>query len=325
MNQNSVQLDQRGAYRIPISEELPIEVRLLAGDREIHAHLRNESSGGFGLFVEGEPPLRKDDVVEMVTPKGRFRVRIAYVRPWEDDSRIQVAEQDGSGEIRTVVDPDEEERFSIGVEVLEDLSFFQKPSKRRRIATVFQISTQGSRCKGERRIALVSLAAWFAFPTALFCGVAIAIHFGLGGGGVVTRDSNADRATLRGSPAGSAPSSTRKNKSSVERKALHSTKSSTKVSTHPTISLDEIYEKTPSPPIGRIDKSLRNVLSTSRTGESVGSKDSRSEDVHLLAKPRPWITSQSIRRNSLHPSEPQSGVLRAKRGANWSRGSVRIG
>ena len=41
----------------------------------------------------------------MVTPKGRFRVRIAYVRPWEDDSRIQVAEQDGSGEIRTVVDP----------------------------------------------------------------------------------------------------------------------------------------------------------------------------------------------------------------------------
>ena len=58
MNTDTAQLNKRRDYRFPCSGQ-SVDAELMVGDRKIHAYLRNESSGGFGLYVDGEPPVKR--------------------------------------------------------------------------------------------------------------------------------------------------------------------------------------------------------------------------------------------------------------------------
>ena len=256
MDTNTIQKDQREAFRIPTPGQ-STEVELFIGGNAIPAQLKNESSGGFGLYTIGKPPVKKDDIVEIHVHNGRYRVRIAYVRPYSNDSRIQVAEQDESGEIRTLVDPDEQQIFCIGVERLEDLSYHQDRSKRRPLEYIMRLPTKLSGRHGNS-IALFSLIGAVAFPVILFVGFAIALQFGHFGGFT----SNSNEASIpteskqRVSNTTFSSSASTPTTGGASREKLHSTRSSTITKSTSQISSRSRHRSSPSESLGQLLETL---------------------------------------------------------------------
>lgn len=266
MNTETAQRDKRHDFRFPLSGQAA-DAELLVGDRRIYACLRNESSGGFGLYVEGEPPVKKDDIIEISVRDASYRCRVAYVRPCSDDSRIQIAEQDESGEIKTIVDPDEQERFCIGVERIEELSLFRKTPRRSWIARLLRMPPRVVNQCGQP-ITLLTLVVCFAFPLALFLAFTVAFHF---------RFSH--EPLDRPDPPTSSGSSVRRSSTTiidhaskakpiVTRARQHSTKSSAVTRRQPRIQIEDFYESTPTPSAEELGQWVQDLLSEERDQEN---------------------------------------------------------
>ena len=78
MNPRQENIDQRKSYRcrVPQGQE---HAELQVGRRRTPIRLFNESAGGFAALVEGNPGIKVDDVLELITGTDRFEARVAYV------------------------------------------------------------------------------------------------------------------------------------------------------------------------------------------------------------------------------------------------------
>ena len=266
MNTDTAQVDQRHDFRFPLSGQVA-DAELLIGDRRIYASLRNESSGGFGLYVEGDPPVKKDDVIEVCVRDACYRCRVAYVRPCSDDSRIQVAEQDESGEIKTILDPDEQERFCIGVERIEELSLFRRPPRRSWIARLLRRPLRVvDRCG--QPTTLLTLVACFAFPLALFLAFAVALQFRFSHEPLDRPNSRTSSGSTVRRSSTTVVDHTPDAKPIVTQAKQHSTESSAITKKRPRIAIEDVYESAPTPSAEELGQWIRDLLSEDRDQEN---------------------------------------------------------
>lgn len=78
MNPRREDTDQRKTYRCRVPEGQE-HAELQVGRQRTPIRLFNESAGGFAALVEGNPGIKMDDVLELITGMGRFEARVAYV------------------------------------------------------------------------------------------------------------------------------------------------------------------------------------------------------------------------------------------------------
>ena len=78
MSSSQENVDQRKSYRCRVPEGQE-HAELQVGRRRTPIRLFNESAGGFAALVEGNPGIKVDDVLELITSLGRFEARVAYV------------------------------------------------------------------------------------------------------------------------------------------------------------------------------------------------------------------------------------------------------
>jgi len=78
--QSRAGVDQRKSYRCRVPEGQE-HAELQVGRRRLPIRLFNESCGGFAALVEGNPRIKIDDVLQLITGTGQFGVRVAYLSP----------------------------------------------------------------------------------------------------------------------------------------------------------------------------------------------------------------------------------------------------
>lgn len=257
MNTDTSLAEKRRGVRFPVPGEF-VDAQLLVGDVEIPVRLIDESSGGFGLFVESKPPIQRDDVIEVRTHRGRYRVRVAYVRPCGEVSRIHVVEQDGSGEIQTVAEPEADEQYCIGVESVEDLSFYRPVRKEGFFRRILSIPSRVT-VRISQPVTLLSLIGCLLFPLMVF--IAFTIVFQPKSRNErpsstwQSRNPTAQRVSTRGFSPAARP------KRLTTTRPTHSTESSIKDERSRRISLEDIVGNRSEPVTAKVQELLRDLFS----------------------------------------------------------------
>ncbi len=255
MDTETVQTEKRKAFRIPAQGECA-EVELVVGDLEIPARLLNESGGGFGLYVESSPPFKRDDIIEVRVNRGRYRARVAYVRPCDEDSRIQVVEQDESGTIQTVVNPGD--RYCVGLERIEDLSFYRSKSKGGWLRRLLRGRPRFTAGLGNP-VTLLSLIGCFVFPVVVFIAFAIAIqlHTNDSGSSISVRTRGGSDVT-RNTP--DRLSRRPKYGNQTTGSSGHSTESTATRKTKPRLSIEDVYRNSRVPITEEVKSLFRELF-----------------------------------------------------------------
>ncbi len=75
---NSENSEQRRSYRCQIPDERQ-EATLKVGRRRFRVRLFNESAGGFAAWLQCDPKLEVDDLVELSTDAGSIEARVAHI------------------------------------------------------------------------------------------------------------------------------------------------------------------------------------------------------------------------------------------------------
>ena len=171
------------------------------------------------------------------------------------------------------------------MERIEDLTYFRKRPRKSWIARMLRIPSHVANPCG-RPISLLTLAACFVFPVAIFLAFAVALQFRF-----------SSERTDRSSPVTSSSSTVRhrskahsyqpsKENPVVTRKSRHSTDSSVITKKRPGVSIEEVYDSTPAPPIEELGHWIRNLLSENRDEEPHQTASTPPAEENRLESPR---------------------------------------
>jgi hypothetical protein len=150
--------EQRRSYRCPVTSPQQT-AELLVRRLRLPVRLVNESSGGFAAWVDQDPGVVTDDLVELRTDSGAFLVRVAYV------GKVEPEPNDAAPQVET---------YRLGLERLREMAV--SPDEKRRSAGRLASCALGSFFPSNTSIMVWAVTIVLLVALSVGGGMALLVH-----------------------------------------------------------------------------------------------------------------------------------------------------